>query len=135
RLAPIPRWVVSAGLRYDDIRFEVDDRRLADVDDSGARTMSRLVPSLGVVWARGAGFEPWAGVRGAFETPTTTELANRPDGSGGLNPSLGPQVATHWGPRARGRTARLSREGALFLAAAQDPLVPVAGPPVRGRRA
>jgi iron complex outermembrane receptor protein len=134
RLAPAPGWVVSAGLRYDNVHFDVDDRLLDDGDDSGGRTMARLAPSLGVVWARGAGFEPYASVRSSFETPTTTELANRPDGSGGLNPDLGPQTATHWEIGARGRSARLDWEAALFVAEVDDQLVPFEDPAVPGRR-
>src|SRR5690606_32715945 len=134
RLAPAPGWVVSAGLRYDHVHFEVDDRLLDDGDDSGGRTMARLAPSLGVVWARGAGFEPYASVRSSFETPTTTELANRPDGTGGLNPDLGPQTATHWEVGARGRSRRLDWDAALFVAEVDDQLVPFEDPAVPGRR-
>ncbi len=134
RLAPVRAWVVSAGLRYDHVRFAVDDRLLGDGDDSGERTMARLVPSLGVVWARGDAFEPYAGVRSSFETPTTTELANRPEGGGGLNPDLGPQTAVHWELGARGRSPRLEWTAALFLAEVDDLLVPFEDPSVPGRR-
>ncbi|HJS47614.1 MAG TPA: TonB-dependent receptor, partial [Gemmatimonadales bacterium] len=134
RFAPVPGWVVSAGLRYDNVHFDVEDRLLADGDDSGGRTMARLAPSLGVVWARGDGFEPYASVRSSFETPTTTELANQPDGSGGLNPDLGPQTAVHWEAGARGRAARVDWSAALFRAEVEDLLVPFEDPVAPGRR-
>ena len=133
RLAPARAWVVSAGLRYDHVRFAVDDRLTTDGDDSGDRTMARLVPSVGVVWARGDGFEPYAGIRSSFETPTTTELANRPEG-GGLNPDLGPQTAVHWELGARGRSPALEWSAALFLADVDDLLVPFEDPAEPGRR-
>ena len=134
RLTPSPNWVATVGLRLDHVRFEVDDRLTADGDDSGERTMSKLAPSAGVVWTRHPGFEPYAGIRTSFETPTTTELANRPDGSGGLNPDLEPQTAVHYEVGARGALGSLAYEAALFQADVDDQLVPFEDPAVPGRR-
>ena len=134
RITPAPQWIATVGLRFDHVRFEVDDRLTANGDDSGERTMSMLAPSAGVVWSRHPAFEPYGGIRTSFETPTTTELANRPDGSGGLNPDLEPQTAVHYELGARGSLGPLAYEAAVFQADVDDQLVPFEDPAVPGRR-
>jgi iron complex outermembrane recepter protein len=85
---------VTGGIRYDHFRFRASDRFLDDgADDSGERTMHAVSPSLGLAW-RVAGVELFGTVSTAFETPSTTELANRPEGAGGFNPELEPQRGT-----------------------------------------
>jgi len=84
---------VLGALRHDLFRFSVHDHFVtaADPDDSGARRMRAWSPSLGV----SVSAAPWLAVYGnlatSFQTPTTTELANRPSGAGGFNPELGPE--------------------------------------------
>ena len=88
---PSGQWSASAGLRQDLVRFDVDDRYLVDGDDSGELDFDRWSPSLAL--HRTSGSRVWfASWSSSFETPTTTELAN-PDGSGGFNESLKPQLA------------------------------------------
>jgi iron complex outermembrane receptor protein len=84
---------VLGALRYDRFRFSVRDRFItaADPDDSGARTLDAWSPTLGLSLSAA----PWLAIYGnvgtSFQTPTTTELANRPSGAGGFNPDLGPE--------------------------------------------
>lgn len=87
---------ILAGARYDNVRFTVADRFTAggDPDDSGRRTMGSFNPSVGVVFKPGAPTEIFASASKAFETPTTTELANQPSGAGGFNELLEPQEST-----------------------------------------
>ena len=82
-----------AAIRHDHFRFAVDDRFVTatDPDDSGERRLSALTPTLGVTWHLTRSLNVYGNVAGAFQTPTTTELANRPDGAGGFNPSLDPE--------------------------------------------
>jgi iron complex outermembrane recepter protein len=96
-----------AGLRYDRIRFAVDDRFFedGDPDDSGSRTMSAFSPSAGIVVGTGHGVEFFGSVARSFESPTTTELANRPTGAGGFNPDLEPQNGTTFEGGVRARTS------------------------------
>ena len=82
---------IMGGLRYGTVRFAMDDRLLANGDQSGSRLFNAWSPMLGVSW-RGDGWVLFANYGTAFETPTTTELVNRPDLTGGFNPSLDPQV-------------------------------------------
>lgn len=88
----LSRWLAADGaLRYDRFHFHADDRFLADgANDSGRRTMTALSPSMGLVVDAGRGVELFGSVASSFETPTTTELTNRPDGAGGFNPGLDP---------------------------------------------
>jgi iron complex outermembrane receptor protein len=87
-------WTIQAGLRYDEISYDVSDRFLADGDDSGKLDFDEFSPSIGLNYklANGVAFASYSS---GFETPTTTELAN-PDASGGFNPSLKPQTADNF---------------------------------------
>lgn len=85
-----PRLSLSAGLRGDHIRFDMDDALLTNGDQSGDRTFSAISPGIGVRYDM-PGVLLYANVRTAFETPTTTELVNRPDLDGGFNTNLDPQ--------------------------------------------
>ncbi len=86
---------VLTGLRYDRIRFSADDH-LAGVDGrpdgSGARTLDSASPSFGFHAGLHPALATFVNLATAFETPTTTELANNPEGEGGFNQDLEPQV-------------------------------------------
>jgi iron complex outermembrane receptor protein len=130
--SPNEQLVLSAGTRYDWVRFSLDDRFVADGDDSDARTMAALSGNIGASWAFGDQFVPYVNVSTSFETPTTTELVNKPDGTGGLNPNLGPQRAVNYEIGARGRPLpAVSYSVALFLGRITDAIVQ--GPEVGGR--
>ena len=116
-----------ASVRSDRVAFHVDDHLVTatDPDDGGSRTMSALSPSIGLAWLLTPRISTYANVATAFETPTTTELANRPNGAGGINPDLRPQrvVATEVGARAPlGMLGSVTL--ALFDAHIRDALVP-----------
>jgi len=85
------RFAVTGGLRLDGLRFEADDRKLQGNDDSGTRTFSAWSPTLGLSYEVGSALL-FAQYSTAFETPTASELSNRPDPSqGGFNQQLQPQ--------------------------------------------
>ncbi len=129
---PAEQWLVSAGARLDWARFALSDRALSDGDDSGARTMSAVSGNLGLSLSLGEHFVPYVNVATAFETPTTTELVNQPDGSGGFNPDLGPQRAVNYEIGARGQPVpKVSYSVALFLGRVSDAIVQ--GPEIGGR--
>lgn len=127
---------ILGAVRYDRFRFSVDDRLVAagNPDDSGGRTMARVSPALGVSFAATERLALYANVATAFETPTTTELANRPDGAGGFNPDLEPQRTVSAEVGAKARLASWAwLEGAAYRARVADALIPfeVAGAPGR----
>jgi iron complex outermembrane receptor protein len=94
--------------------------------------MSAVSGNLGLSLSLGEHFVPYVNVATAFETPTTTELANQPDGSGGFNPDLGPQRAVNYEIGARGQPVpKVSYSVALFLGRVSDAIVQ--GPEIGGR--
>ena len=123
--SPNENLLISTGLRYDWVRFDLDDRYTGDgFDDSSARTMSALSGNVGASWTFDSRFIPYVNVSTAFETPTTTELVNQPDGSGGFNPELGPQRAVNYELGARGQPVHgISYSVAVFLGRVSDAIV------------
>jgi len=129
---PSERWLVSAGARYDWVRFDLEDRFLTDGDDSGERTMSAASGNVGLSYSSGDVLVPYVNVSTSFETPTTTELVNQPDGSGGFNPDLGPQRAVNYEIGVRGQPVpSVGYSVAAFLGRVSDAIVQ--GPEVGGR--
>jgi iron complex outermembrane receptor protein len=122
--APHEQLLVSGGARFDWVRFSLDDRFLDNGDDSGIRSMSAVSGNIGASWSFEDEFVPYVNVSTSFETPTTTELVNQPDGSGGFNTELGPQRSVNYEIGARGQPAPyLSYSFALFLGRVSDAIV------------
>lgn len=116
----VPRVLLEAGARYDRTSFEVEDRLLDDGDDGGRRVLAAWSARGGASVELGMGVQAYASIATAFETPTTTELGNRPDGTGGLNPDLGPQRALAFELGARGRAPMLEWSAAAFSSGIRD---------------
>jgi iron complex outermembrane receptor protein len=121
-LAPV---TVSAGLRYDNLSFQVRDHFFGDkADNSGTRSMSASTGHLGATWVVNAAITPYATWSTAFESPTTTELSSRPDGQGGFNPDLGPQRIHTIEGGARGALGtRASYTLSVFQSYADDAII------------
>ena len=121
-----PRVSLLAGLRYDRIRFSAEDRFLegGDPDDSGTRTMSAFSPSAGLVVGAGRDVELFGSVASSFESPTTTELVNRPTGAGGFNPQLEPQKGLTFEGGVRARLSAWSLEATVFRTDLEGELIP-----------
>lgn len=80
------------GLRFDSYRFSVDDRFFDDgSDDSGKKIMKKLSPAAGINYRINNLTKLFFNYSTAYQTPTTVELSNRPDGLGGFNPDLLPE--------------------------------------------
>ena len=113
----------TAGVRYDRTRFEIDDRFTGDNrDDSGERTMSALSPSLGITLRISDAVGTYASISTAFQTPTTTELINNPNGTG-MN-DLDPQRSVSYEGGLRAASRRISGELSVFHTNVRDALVP-----------
>ncbi|HEX8907191.1 MAG TPA: TonB-dependent receptor, partial [Longimicrobiaceae bacterium] len=117
---------VLGALRYDRFRFSVRDRLVTatDPDDSGGRTLGAWSPTVGL----SVSAAPWLAFYGnlatSFQTPTTTELANRPSGAGGFNPDLQPERTTSVEAGAKGRRGAAWAELAAYRARVRDALIP-----------
>jgi iron complex outermembrane recepter protein len=89
--------------------------------------MSALSGNAGLSWSFDQRFVPYVNVSTSFETPTTTELVNQPDGSAGFNQDLGPQRAVNYEIGARGEpTPSVTYSVALFMSRVSDAIVQVA---------
>jgi iron complex outermembrane receptor protein len=130
------RALLQFGLRADATTFEVADRLVAatNPDDSGERKMRSWNPSVGVSQRVGKVARIFANLGTAFETPTTTELANRPTGAGGFNPELNPQKARSIEIGLNGFTARSYYQAALYATRVRGALVPFEVPDAPGRQ-
>ena len=115
-------WSINAGLRFDDLQYTVTDRLLSDGDDSGRRNFSEVSPSVSLSYRAGSS-TIFASYSSSFETPTTTELAN-PDGSGGFNQTVDPQLADSYELGWRGANRKLGYEFAVFKIDLEDELIP-----------
>ncbi len=129
---------LSAGVRYDYVHFKVDDHLIVpptNPDDSGERPLRALSPMAGVSWRVAPLTSLYATVSTAFETPTATELGNKPDGTAGINPALRPQRATTYESGVKGFLLDALRyDVALFLTQVRAELVPYEVAGTAGRR-
>jgi iron complex outermembrane recepter protein len=127
-LAVTPSLLASAGVRADAVRFEVQDHLVTatNPDDSGDRTLHAVSPAVGLVWRTSPLASVYANLSSSFETPTTTELGNKPDGTAGINPELQPQrtITGEIGAKGVLPGAPVRWDVALFEARARDELVP-----------
>ncbi|MEO6446112.1 MAG: TonB-dependent receptor [Gemmatimonadaceae bacterium] len=131
------RVTATATLRGDQTVFSVRDKRPSSVVGGPveSRDMGAVTPMFGVAVRVRPRVSVYGNIAGSFETPTTTELANSPDGSGGLNRDLKPQ---------RGRTLEAGAKGviggrvlfdlAVFDISTRDELIPFEIPNSGGRR-
>ena len=132
-----PRLSLTATLRNDRTRYEVTDRRATDpaLAEPPPRTLSAVSPMAGINWRFGTLSSAYASVSSSFETPTTTELANRPEGVGGLNADLKPQRGTSYEVGYKGaRTNGLTYDIALFTIITEDELIPFQVPGAQAGR-
>ena len=125
-VAPHPRVTLTAGVRYDYYRFRATDRKLDDGDQSGERTMGAASPSVGITVAATSTLNLYGNFATAYETPTTVELSNTPDGAGGFNQLLEPERlrSAEVGIRGLIEPARMQYDIAYYRARVVDALVP-----------
>lgn len=116
------KWSLLAGLRYDELSYDVTDRYLVNGDDSGTLDFDQFSPSFAVNYKTNAGVL-FASYSSSFETPTTTELAN-PDASGGFNPALDPQLADNLEIGYKFSNENFYYEIAFFRIELEDELIP-----------
>jgi len=126
---------LSGGVRADLVRFQLQDHFLSDGrDDSGTRLLHAVSPMLGAVVKLGSLSSLYANVGSAFETPTTTELGNQPNGNAGLNSDLKPQYSTSYETGTKGLLfSRVQYDLALFDTEVRDELIPFGVPGGNGR--
>lgn len=132
---PADRWVLSGGVRHSDVRFQVEDDFVVGVnpDDSGKLSYDSTQPVFGVLFEATPTINVFAAAGRAFETPTFSELAYRPDGSPGLNFELDAAISTNYEAGVKaflGEGGRLT--ATLFRSETTDDIV-TGPPPFPGR--
>jgi iron complex outermembrane receptor protein len=122
---PNERITVDGGVRYDWVTFDVDDIKTDDGDASGSLPQNAPSGTAGISYFIAEGITPYVNVASAFETPTTTELANRPDGAGGFNDAIQPQRTLSFELGARGAVTRwFTYSVSGFVSKVNDAIVP-----------
>jgi iron complex outermembrane recepter protein len=120
-----PRLEVIGGVRYDRVHFKLDDAFLNDGDQSDDRTLAAMSGTVGSVFHWKESLHFYANIATAFETPTTTELINDPNGGSGFNPDLKQQTSVSYEIGFKGRILEGPEfDLALFVIQSQDELVP-----------
>lgn len=112
---------VSAGGRADWLNFETP-KSLVD-EQTGSRSFFAFNPSLGLLYYKN-NTSLYANLSTSFESPTTTELVNRPEGGAGFNQSIEPEKTVSIESGIRGRTNRLSYDVAIYGMRVDNILVP-----------
>ncbi len=90
---------ISGGLRADWITFEAEDDLGNDID--GERDFFSVNPSVGLNYSFNNS-QIFANYSTSFESPTTTELVNRPGGGNGFNQDVDPERAISFEAGVRG---------------------------------
>ena len=132
----ISRLNLDACLRYDLTYFGFRNKlaAAADSNKTGKRIMHALNPSVGLIYALFKNSGLFANITTSFETPTSTELVNRPDGAGGFNPGLSPSHAVEYEAGFRGTINPIfTCDFALYLIRTTDELIPFQVPAVPGQ--
>lgn len=115
------RLTASAGLRADWLNFESDDD--IGVEQEGSRTFFSLNPSAGLSY-RFDSARWFFNFSTSFESPTTTELVNRPEGGNGFNQNVDPERTIGLETGIQGNIDRVDYDLTLFAMQVEDLLFP-----------
>jgi iron complex outermembrane recepter protein len=117
------RWVLTAGVRHNSLKFDVQDRYLGNGNDSGSLAYRRTTSLLGALYELTPGLNVYASAARGFETPTLNELFYSGPG-GGFNFALRPATSVHLETGAKAVIKDGTRiDAALFQVRTRDELV------------
>lgn len=115
------RLKASAGVRLDRLTFSADDALQANIE--GDRSFLSVNPSLGFIY-RLNNSQIFANFSTAFESPTTVELVNRPEGGNGFNQTLDPEKTVSLEIGIRGQRSLISYDITVYGMQVNDLIVP-----------
>lgn len=120
------RLTFLGGARYDQYRFAATDHLITatNPNDSGVRKMYSANPTVGLNYEFFPAISVYANFATGFQTPTTTELANRPSGAGGFNPTLQPERNHSHEGGVKGRSGFFAYDLVLYDMRIDDELIP-----------
>ncbi|MDZ7720604.1 MAG: TonB-dependent receptor [Balneolaceae bacterium] len=116
------RFSVSAGARADWLNYETPNSLNNEAE--GSRSFFSVNPSFGLMYDLNTS-SVFANFSTSFESPTTTELVNRPSGGAGFNQSIEPEKTISLETGIRGRNNSLSYDFAVYGMKVEDILVPI----------
>jgi iron complex outermembrane receptor protein len=132
-IRPTDRWIVDAGVRYDQVKFDIANQTYWEyLYSSGTYTtaasttnltkdFSAVTPRLGVVYKAGALVHLYGNIATGFQTPQASEIS--------VNPSLKPLMAYNYEAGMRVRSPRgHSLDLSVFQIDVNDEIVQVALP-------
>jgi iron complex outermembrane receptor protein len=131
------RYTFTTAARSDAVKFRVRDYLITatNPNDSGERLLHAISPMFGLLAKLSPTSSAYANVSSAFETPTATELGNRPTGTGGINRELKPQRSRTYEVGLKGVNAIGAQyTAAVFNTSVRDELIPFDIPASGGRR-
>jgi iron complex outermembrane recepter protein len=113
------RFSLTAGVRHSEVKFDSTDHFIvgANGNDSGSVQYSATTPVLGLVYHVNDRLNVYGSVGRGFETPTSNELAYRPDGQSGLNLNLQAATSRQWELGVKAEPVRDWRVNAAFFEA------------------
>jgi len=113
------------GGRYDIIDFEVEDRFLANGDQSNGLDFDEFNPMVGIVWSPVRAANVYFNFATSFETPTFSELGNPAlAGTAGGFADVAPQTADNFEIGVKGVVAdRLRYQAAVYTIDVEDEIV------------
>jgi iron complex outermembrane receptor protein len=116
-------WVLTGGLRHSRMQVDVDDRFLANGNDSGGVSFSHTTPVVGVLYKVAPVLNLYFSAARGFEAPTLNELFYSGTG-GGFNFNLDAATSTHLEGGVKAYVGSAIRvNAALFQAKTDDELV------------
>ena len=116
-------WMLSAGVRHSKMKVSVDDRYLANGNDSGSMELSHTTPVLGLLYQFTPDFNGYVSAARGFEAPTLNELFYSGAGSG-FNFNLKPSTSTNLEAGVKARITHNTRiNAAVFQIHTDDELV------------
>ena len=121
-----PRWLLTAGVRYDHYDFTATDRFLSDGNQSGGRTLDAVSPMAGLTFMASDELNLYTNFSTAYQTPTTVELSNKPTGDGGgFNEGLDPEDlrSVEFGARGTAEDGRVRYEFAAYFSTLDNAFV------------
>ncbi len=80
-------FAVTAGIRYDEIRYAIDN--IIRPQQGLARTFTQVSPKVALSWQARPTIRTWLSLSRGFEVPTATELSTSPDTIRAFNDALG----------------------------------------------
>jgi len=90
-IAPSPDWLLIAGIRHTDVRFDIHDHIPSPTDGSGHLAFSNTSPVIGATYHVTPAFNLYANFGRGFETPTFIEQTYVGDPT--INDGAGPNLA------------------------------------------